>query len=139
LLIFTDVRVEDIAAQGRDFNWERPSCPNGCAKVWGHGFVARIFATVVAVVLLRRYRCPTCGVVITLMPCGYAARYQTKTADVAAAIVSRLTHRGWPSGTPRQRGGHWLRKFLARCRMDSPDDSPLTVLAGLGGGSCAFL
>jgi hypothetical protein len=129
VLLFTNARVDDIAAQGRAFKWERPCCPNGCLKVWGHGYVARYLLALV--VLLRRFRCPTCRVVITLVPAGFCRRYQTGGAAMAAALASRLGHRGWPRGVPRQRAGHWLRKLLAICRMDHGADDPLVVLGRL--------
>lgn len=129
MLVFTNASVKDIAAQGKAFKWERPCCPNGCPKVWGHGHVARYLLALV--VLLRRFRCPTCRVVITLVPAGFCRRYQTAGAEMAAALAARLEHRGWPRGVPRQRAGHWLRKFLAICRMDHWADDPLQVLARL--------
>ena len=78
--------------------------------------------------LLKRYRCPTCRRVLTMVPAGFCRRYQTAAADMAAALAARLRHRGWPVGIPRQRAGHWLRKFLAQCRMNHPLDDPLSVL-----------
>lgn len=129
VLIFTDASVDDIVAAGKAFKWERPCCPNGCRKVWGHGHVTRYLAALV--VLLRRFRCPTCGIVITMVPAGFCRRYQTAGAEMVAALTTRLRHRGWPPGVPRQRAGHWLRKFLAICRMDYWEDDPLLVLARL--------
>ena len=139
MLVFTDVPVEEIAAQGRQFKWKRPSCPAGCPKLWGHGFVVRFLTDTIGGVLLRRYRCPTCKVVITLVPDGFCRRYQTAGLAMAAAIRARLSHRGWPRGVPRQRGGHWLRRFLDICRMDHPGDDPLTVLGRLVADGCHFL
>jgi len=56
VLIFTKACVEEIAKQGDSYKWERPCCPCGCPKVWGHGYVARIFAAILEAVLLKRYR-----------------------------------------------------------------------------------
>jgi hypothetical protein len=137
VLIFTNASVEDIAAQGKAFKWERPCCPKGCGKVWGHGHVARYLLALI--VLLRRFRCPTCGVVITLVPAGFCRRYQTPGAEMAAALASRLEHCGWPRDIPRQRAGHWLRKFLSICRMDHWADDPLVVLTRLLGDGIHFL
>ena len=64
------------------------------------------------------------------MPRGYERRYQTAAQEIGAAMVSRLAHRGWPRGLPRQRGGHWLRRFLQTCRMDLLDAA--TALGGVG-------
>lgn len=139
MLVFTDARVEDIAADGKAFKWERPSCPKGCPKVWGHGHVARYFVTLALAVWLQRYRCPTCRLVFTMVPGGFCRRYQTAGADMAAALAARLRHQGWPRGVPRQRAGHWLRKLLRLGRMDHPTLDPLKVLAALLADGIHFL
>ena len=128
MLVFTDVSVDEIVAQGKAFKWIRPSCPCGSAKVWGHGYVWRFFAALASAVALKRFRCPACAQVFTMKPAGFCRRYQTAGSAMAAALAARMMHRGWPRGLPRQRAGHWLRKFLTRCRMDHPADDPLTVL-----------
>ena len=139
MLVFTDARVEDIAASGKAFKWPRPSCPQGCPKVWGHGHVARYFAVLALAVWLRRYRCPTCRRVLTMVPDGFCRRYATAGADMAAALAARLRHQDWPRGVLRQRAGHWLRKFLRLCRMDYPTDDPLAVLLRLVADGIHFL
>jgi hypothetical protein len=58
---------------------------------------------------------------------------------MATALAARLAHRGWPRGVPRQRAGHWLRKFLARCRMDYLEDDPLALLRRVTGDGEHFL
>ena len=128
VLVDTDASIEEISSQARAFNWKRPSCPCGSGKVWGHGYVRRCFAALSAPLLLKRFRCRHCRTVFTLIPRGYERRYQTAAQAIGAAMVSRLTHRGWPRGLPRQRGGHWLRRFLRTCRMDLPSEDPLTAL-----------
>lgn len=130
MLIPTDVSVAEIAIQGKDFNWNRPACPCGSRKVWGHGFVTRFFAGFLAGVLLKRYRCPNCRTVFTLLPEGYGRRLQTRITEISEALRSRLKHQDWPIGLPRQRGGHWLRKFLKICRINFPDDDDLLLTLG---------
>ena len=85
-------------------------------------------------VLLKRYRCRTCRKVFTMVPGGFYARHQTAAAKIVTALAARLRHQGWPIGIPRQRAGHWLRKFLAKCRMNHPLDDPLTILGIVAGG-----
>jgi len=70
-----------------------------------------------------------------MVPAGSYRRHQTAAAEMAATLAARLRHRGWPIGVPRQRAGHWLRKFLAKCRMDHPQDDPLTTLEAAAGGN----
>ena len=121
--------VAQIATEGKDFNWNRPICPCGSEKVWGHGFVIRFFVGFIAGIFLKRFRCPNCRTVFTMLPEGYGRRLQTRIEVIVEALVSRLQHRGWPSGLPRQRAGHWLRTLLKICQMNFPDDDPLLNLA----------
>jgi len=133
VIVPTDVPVAELVAHGKKFNWNRPICDCGSEKVWGHGFVARFLAGFALPVFLKRYRCPACRRVFTLLPAGYGRRFQTAIAVVASAIESRLKDFRWPPELPRQRGGHWLKRFLAVCRMNFPDEEPLAVLGRLRG------
>jgi hypothetical protein len=117
--------------QGKKFNWNRPTCDCGCKKVWGHGFVARFFTGFLDALFLKRYRCPECRRVFILLPAGYGRRIQTVISEVWNAIESRLQTHEWPHGLPRQRGGHWLKRFLIHCRMNFAEEEPLSVLARL--------
>jgi hypothetical protein len=125
--------LAQVAAQGKDFNWNRPTCGCGREKVWGHGFTARFFEGLDKAVWLKRYRCPGCGRVFTMIPAGFGRRYQSMISVIWASLEKRLSSLCWPSGLPRQRGGHWLRKFLAIYKMDFPDEDPLAVLYRLRG------
>lgn len=131
VLVFTDVLVDEIATQGKSFKWIRPSCSCGCLKVWGHGYRSRFVANFAEALLLKRFRCPRCRKVFTLLPEGFCRRYQTAGTEMGRALAARFAHRGWPRGFPRQRAGHWMRKFLCRCRMDHPADDPAVVLRRL--------
>ena len=133
VLQHSDVPVAQVATQGKDFNWIRPNCRCGQKKVWGHGYVMRFFDGLTLPVWLKRYRCPGCGTVFTMIPAGFSRRYQTPATTIWSSIRARLTSRSWPRGLPRQRCGHWLRKFLAVCRMDFPDDDPVVVWERLRG------
>ena len=73
------------------------------------------------------------------MPRGYERRYQTAAQEIGAAMVSRLAHRGWPRGLPRQRGGHWLQRFLQTRHMDLPGEDPLVVLRRILAGGLPLL
>jgi hypothetical protein len=130
--------VAQIATEGKDFNWNRPLCSCGSKKVWGHGFVTRFFAGYLAGIFLKRFRCPDCRTVFTMLPEGYGRRLQTRLVEIAEALVSRLEHRGWPRALPRQRAGHWLRKFLKICQMNFPEDDPLLALDRLRGHGIHF-
>ena len=139
VLVPTSICLGDIAREGRSFKWERPVCPCGSPKVWGHGYVPRFFSCLVKALLLKRFRCPACRKIFTMMPEGYDRRYQTPRIVISHAIYSRLAERRWPQGVPRQRASHWLRTFLKRSRMDHPGLNPLDLLRRLLGDGVAFL
>ncbi len=122
----TDVDLSVLYEAGKSYNWERPSCRNGCQKVWGHGYVQRYFAGYPECFWLKRYRCPTCHEVITMQPLGFFKKYQSSIQQIFKALKHKLATLRWPLGTPRQRGGHWLRKFMAKLNMDFPTPSPPT-------------
>jgi hypothetical protein len=90
---------------------ERPErCPK-CQgnRVWGHGYVEAYFDEAGSpCVLLKRYRCPQCGVVIRLRPSGYWKRIQATVASVRQCLVERLEKGRWPPGCNSARARHWL-------------------------------
>ena len=77
--------------------------------------------------------------VFIMIPVGYGRRYQSAMVTIVGAIYERLTRLIWPAGVTRQRGGHWVRKFLNICRMDFPEDEPVRVLDRLRGNGIHFL
>lgn len=96
---------------GRQYPWEKPKqCPQ-CQgnRLWGHGYVAAYFDEAGSQsVLLKRYRCPECGVVIRLRPVGYWKRIQATIATVRQCLIDRLEKGRWPPGCNCARGRHWL-------------------------------
>jgi len=119
LILFVEVCVKTLVEQGRQYSWERPErCPK-CASVrlWGHGYVEAYFDEAGSrCVLLKRYRCPQCGVVIRLRPSGYWRRIQATVAMVRQCVLERIEKGRWPpnSNPPRQR--HWLRALKRQVR-----------------------
>ncbi len=67
-------------------------------------------------VLLRRYRCPQCGVVMRLRPVGYWKRIQATIATVRQCVIDRLEKGRWPPGSNSARGRHWLRGLRRQVR-----------------------
>jgi len=67
-------------------------------------------------VLLKRYRCPQCGVVIRLRPSGYWRRIQATVATVRQCVVERLEKGRWPPGCNSARARHWLRGLRRQVR-----------------------
>lgn len=77
LVLFMDLCAKTLVELGRNYPWQRPErCP-GCSgvRVWGRGFVLAYFDEAGSgCVLLKRYRCPECRVVMPVRPSGYWPR-----------------------------------------------------------------
>jgi hypothetical protein len=119
LILFVEVCVKRLVEQGRQYSWERPErCPKcQSVRLWGHGYVEAYFDEAGSrCVLLKRYRCPQCGVVIRLRPSGYWRRIQATVATVRQCVLERIEKGRWPpnSNPPRQR--HWLRALKRQVR-----------------------
>jgi hypothetical protein len=67
-------------------------------------------------VLLKRYRCPQCRVVIRLRPSGYWKRIQATVVTVRHCVEHRLKKGRWPPGSNPARGRHWLRALKRQVR-----------------------
>jgi hypothetical protein len=67
-------------------------------------------------ILLKRYRCPECGVVVRLRPVGYWRRIQATAATVHQCVMERLEKGRWPPGCNSARGRHWLRGLKRQVR-----------------------
>ncbi len=140
MIVRANVLVAELAARGRGFKGIRPSCPNHCGRsVWGHGWVRRYFDGYPEGIELQRFRCPGCHAVITLRPLGFWSRFQASINFVFEALSRRLTHRLWPPGVTRQRGGHWLRRLIAKVKMDFSGQDPLVCLRNMYERNIAFL
>jgi hypothetical protein len=112
LIFFVAVEVKRLVELGRNYPWQRPErCPRcGGTRVWGHGFVGAYFDEAgTECVLLKRYRCPECRVVIRLRPKGYFRRVQARIAAVRACLLHRIGTGRWPPGSNPARQRHWLR------------------------------
>lgn len=120
VLITANVELQLLAAEGKEFKWEKPSfCPRcRCRSIWGHGFVSAYFDGFETLFYLKRYRCQGCHCVLTLKPQGYWRKFQTDVQTIFATLSHRLAHCRWAFGVKRQRAGHWLRLFIRKVRMD---------------------
>jgi hypothetical protein len=78
-------------------------------RVWGHGFVEGWFDGHPTALVLRRYRCPDCHLVIRMRPAEYWARFQASIETIRAALLQRLRHGRWPPQLSTARARHWLR------------------------------
>lgn len=119
MLHFVDVILKDVFEKGRNYQWPEPSCCPRCQyyKVWGHGFVERIFDHFSLLLLVKRFRCNNCGCVICCRPASHFDRIQASSETIKARLTHRIMCGRWPFGVPTSRQRHWLtnlkRKVLA--------------------------
>jgi hypothetical protein len=119
MILFVCVKLNQIYSQGRHFQWRKPDrCPRcQSARLWGHGRVMAYFNGFSQGLLLRRFRCPDCGCIIRLKPCGYFNRFQATIGTIRSCLQRRLSGGKWPKGQEASRQRHWLsalkRKSLA--------------------------
>ena len=111
MIVLIRVKLKEIFEKGRAFPWPKPEACLRCRdrRLWGHGFVESYFDGFNDALLLKRYRCPSCGCILKLKPCGYFNRFQASIRTIHFNISYRLTNGRWPSGLSRSRQGHWLR------------------------------
>ena len=116
LILQISVSIKDIFRLGRGFPWPRPErCPRcGHVRLLGHGFVRAYFDGYLEGLWLRRYRCPSCRLVIRFRPSGYFKRFQASIRTIRQILAYRFYHHLWPPGSSRQRQGHWLRSLLKK-------------------------
>jgi len=108
------VELNEVAAQGRNYPWQRPEPCMACGRfrVWGHGFVHRYFDGFAQALLLKCYRCPGCGCVVTSRPKGYFPRIRSAVESIRLELHHRLERGQWlGSGPSGSRMRYWLRNL----------------------------
>jgi hypothetical protein len=119
--------LKKISLLGRDYPWPRPAaCRCGNPMVWGHGYVAVCFDGFADCLLIRRYRCPSCGCVIRLRPAGHFERIQTAASSIRCVLEVRITTGSWPAAAVTNRCRHWLAALKRNA----------VVVLGIGWGKC---
>jgi len=119
LILFVEVCVKTLVALGRNYPWKKPEqCPKcQSVRLWGHGYVEAYFDEAASQsVLLKRYRCPECRVVVRLRPKGYWQRIQATIETVRQNLLDRIEKGRWPPGCNGARGRHWLRGLRRQVR-----------------------
>lgn len=137
MIVFIEATVQQLRQEGRNFNWIPPTCPCGCKKVWGHGFVSRILDD--CHVELKRFICPLCGKVFTLRPNEFRPRIQTSILKVFLALLAMLTRGRWPQPSLHQRMRHWMRRFECFAAGNFPAENLITLLERLHAGGVFLL
>jgi hypothetical protein len=113
MLHFVDVILKDVFDKGRKFQWPKPACCPRCQhyKVWGHGFVERLFDCFSSSLPMKRFRCDNCSCVICCRPASHFDRIQSSCKSIKSGLVQRLMCGQWPSGVPANRQRHWLQNL----------------------------
>jgi len=116
MILFILADVKEIAKKGRDYPWSKPDkCPKcGDYNVWGHGFVERCFDNFNHLLLIKRYRCPSCGCVICYRPIDFFKRFQATVQTIKSCITSRLILGKWNPHISKSRQRHWLNALRRR-------------------------
>jgi len=115
-----NVKLSEIHSDGKDFKWIRPAlCPR-CKqpKIWGHGFVSRFFNSFTGILFIKRWRCPSCKLIITCRPEEFWRRYQESIDRIFEALEYRIKNLRWPPWTSRQKGGHWMNKLIRKSQAN---------------------
>lgn len=119
MILFVRAKLNDIYAQGRNFNWTKPEqCPRcGSMRLWGHGFVPAYFDQFSNELYLRRFRCPDCNCIIRMKVKGYFARFHAPIHTIRSCLEHRLSCGRWLTALSTSRQRHWLaalkRKAMA--------------------------
>ena len=117
MILSYKITVEELSKAGKNHNWERHFCENCSCFMWGHGFVTRYFQSIAGYVYLKRYRCPKCTSVATTRPVGYWPIIRSSIRSIFNTLLTRISTGAWPMSFPRQRGGHWLKRFVNHAKM----------------------
>jgi predicted RNA-binding Zn-ribbon protein involved in translation (DUF1610 family) len=126
MILLVNIVLNDIFELGRDFIWPRPEkCPRcGNHKVWGHGFVQALFDGFDVPLLLKRYRCPDCGCVITMRPDTHFSRFQASIETIRSSLSGKIEEKKWLPGILKSRQRYWfnnLKKNIAAYLTNSWD------------------
>ncbi len=128
-----EICLKLIFERGRDYPWERPgSCPR-CQnyRVWGHGFVPRYFDGFSDCLLMRCYRCPACGCVITARPTSHFRYVRCRIETIRSHLKERLSTGRWPPGPlARSRLRHWLANLKRQVQACLTSTWAFGLLAG---------
>jgi hypothetical protein len=145
MILPVHVCLEELSVEEKEYKWIKPEVCPCCEsqRIWGHGYRLTQFVGFVVALWLKRYRCDSCGKVVTVRPSGFLERYQSSTKDIAETLREKLSCFRWPSSQPRQRAGQWLRRFISFVRIEYGDDNGEVSLSDrlgqLYSSSCHFL
>jgi len=112
LVIVAEIDVNQLAALGKEFPWEKPcACPACDGGLWWHGFVLAYLACFDQPLYFRRLLCPKCGAVHRLRPDSHWPRFQSSIDTIIQVIAYRQRSGHWCSNTLRPRQRQWWRRL----------------------------
>lgn len=125
MIFQSKITVSELSKNGKNHKWDKYYCCKCNRFIWGHGFVGRYFSSFAEAIYLKRYRCPGCRVVVTARPEGHWPFIRSSIFAIYQALFSRIGAGAWPAGFPRQRGGHWIRRFADHAKMSCQTNLPI--------------
>ena len=132
MIKFVTINILELYKKGKDFIWDKPcSCPRCGSVVWGHGFVSGYLQGFSELLYFKRYRCPICGLILKLKPRGYLRFFRSSIHEIYRHLKFRFENARWPPGFSRQRGGHWINRFLKIYFRDSGLQGKVSILQAL--------
>ena len=117
MIFYYKITIQELSKNGKNHKWGRHFCLACSRFMWGHGYVQRYFSELANGVFVKRYRCPDCNAVVTVRPVDYWQGFRSSIKTMYGALKSKLSGL-WPADCPRQRGGHWLRRFSRYAQME---------------------
>lgn len=112
MVIVAEIDVNQLAALGKEFSWEKPSaCPKCDGHLWWHGFVLAYLACFGQPLYFRRLFCPHCLTVHRLRPDSHWPRFQSSIDTITQAINHRQRTGRWCPQLPRPRQRQWWRRL----------------------------
>jgi hypothetical protein len=122
MILYYKITIKKLSEEGKNFKWGSCDCIKCNRKMWGHGYVTRYFSGIPDSVYLKRYRCPGCRSVVSTRPEGFFAHIRSSIFSIYSALKAKISNGHWPPQFPRQRGGHWLKRFTISARMSCQSD-----------------
>lgn len=106
-----EINLKELSEKGKEYPWRKPDSCKRCSspRLWGHGFVEAFFEHFLLALYIRRYRCPECGAVIRMRPCGLFKRFRAGIDEIRECVDQRLRKGKWSARFSKSRQRHWLR------------------------------
>ena len=121
MILFTKINLKTLSTEGKNHKWAPCECEKCDRNMWGHGFVNRYFEGFTQI-FMKKYRCPDCKTVVTTRPEGFRNYVRSTIKTIYHSLLTRIASGSWPPETTRQRGGHWLCRFVVHAKMSCETD-----------------